>query len=250
MFFNQIQIAFNSYIKAIQLLNKKNMWGLVLLSGLVYLLLIGVGAYGLYQGIDYFVDWVLQIGWVHKMEESYRLLKWLAKAIVVALYISSFVAYFSIFKYILLTVASPLYAYISEKADSAITGKDVPFNLNQLIIDVVRGIRISLKNLLKQSWLTLVLWVLSFIPIVGLFSALILLMVDCYYYGFAMLDYNCERKKMSVSESLQFIQQRRGLAVGNGLVFYGLFLLPVIGIIIGPPLSAIAATISLYDEAK
>jgi CysZ protein len=248
MFMQQLSVAFNSYTKAFKLLSAKNLWGLVLLSGLVYLLLIIGGGLGLYYGVDAFIDWVMHIGWIEKAN-NWAAVKWLIKIMMFGVYISSFFAYFSIFKFVLLTVASPLYAYISERADSAITGNDYPFNAVQLLKDIIRGVRISLKNLVKQSFFTILLWLCSFIPIIGLLSTVLIIALDIYYYGFAMLDYNSERKRMSMADSFKFISQRKGLAIGNGLVFYVLFLIPIIGIVIGAPLSAIAATISLYDDA-
>jgi CysZ protein len=65
-----------------------------------------------------------------------------------------------------------------------------------------------------------------------------------------MIDYSCERDKMSARESVLFVQRNKGLAIGNGLVFYGLFLIPIIGIVVGAPLSVIAATISMHDAKK
>ena len=63
-----------------------------------------------------------------------------------------------------------------------------------------------------------------------------------------MLDYTNERKGRSASESIDLVNRHKGLAVGNGMVFFGMHLLPVIGWVIAPAYAIIAATISLQTE--
>ena len=63
-----------------------------------------------------------------------------------------------------------------------------------------------------------------------------------------MLDYSCERQKLSPSQSIEFISKRKGLAIGNGLVFYLMHTVVIIGWILAPAYAVIAATLSLYDQ--
>jgi CysZ protein len=65
-----------------------------------------------------------------------------------------------------------------------------------------------------------------------------------------MLDYSCERNKLSPSESIAFIGRHKGLAVGNGMVFYLMHFIPVIGWVLAPAYAVIAATISLYHQKE
>jgi len=62
-----------------------------------------------------------------------------------------------------------------------------------------------------------------------------------------MLDYNCERRKMNASESVYYIGNHRGLAIGNGLVFYLIHLVPIIGWVFAPAYAVIAATLSMHE---
>jgi CysZ protein len=59
-----------------------------------------------------------------------------------------------------------------------------------------------------------------------------------------MLDYACSRHQLSPSAGIAFISQRKGFAIGNGMVFYGLHFVPVLA----PAYAIIAATISLYHQ--
>ena len=65
-----------------------------------------------------------------------------------------------------------------------------------------------------------------------------------------MLDYSCERHKLSATASVEFIGKHRGLAIGNGIVFYLMHLLPFLGWVLAPAYAVVAATISLYYQDR
>jgi CysZ protein len=66
--------------------------------------------------------------------------------------------------------------------------------------------------------------------------------------GFSMLDYTNERKGLSSAESIHFINRHKGLAIGNGMVFYCMHLIPVVGWILAPGYAVIAATLSMQEK--
>jgi CysZ protein len=246
----QISHAVQSYAQAIQLLNKHKLWGLILWSGLIYLVLIAAGIWGIWGLTQQLVHSILGLSWVQHFTVQAKYLLWLVRLLMIGLYVASFVVYFSLFKYLLLIIASPLYGYISQCTYEAITGKASTTSVAQFVQDIIRGIHLSTRNILKQSWLTFILLILSFIPMVGLLSAVLLIVLDAYYYGFGMIDYTFERRQLTVAQSITQIKNYRGIAIGNGLVFYALFLIPIIGVVIGAPLSAVAATIIMHNNFK
>ncbi len=129
-------------------------------------------------------------------------------------------------------------------------GTEYPFSWPQLLKDMLRGIKLAMRNALWQTVYAISILILSFVPVVGLVTPVISMLVECYYYGFSMLDYSCERHKLSPAQSVTFISNRKGLAIGNGIVFYLMHLIPVIGWIFAPAYAVIAATISLYYQEK
>lgn len=157
-----------------------------------------------------------------------------------------FFFYFSLFKYLFLIVGSPVFAYLSEKTSSIIEGKDFPFSFSQLTKDIWRGIRLALRNALWQTIYVFCILLLSLIPLFGWITPLVGLFIECYYYGFSMVDYSLERNKLSPAASIDFIGRHKGLAIGNGLMFYLMHALPVIGWVLAPAYAVVAATLSLY----
>jgi CysZ protein len=154
--------------------------------------------------------------------------------------------YFSLFKYLFLIIGSPVFAYLSEKTEAIIEGKDIPFNLKQLLKDIIRGIKLSARNSLWQTVYTLSILFLSLIPLLGWLTPALAVLIECYYYGFSMLDYSMERHKKTPAESIYYVASHKGLAIGNGLVFYLLHFLPIIGWVLAPAYAVVAATLSMY----
>jgi CysZ protein len=57
-----------------------------------------------------------------------------------------------------------------------------------------------------------------------------------------MLDYSYARARLTPAQSIAFTSRHRGLAIGNGLLFYAMHLL----ILLAPAYAIIAATLSVH----
>jgi len=246
----EIIIAFQSYVKAHHFISKHNLWKWILIPGVLYTLLFCTGMYFFWESSNTAVTWLSGfIGierWLHHQQSAALSFLFLMGGIMVRLVLVFF--YFSLFKYIFLILGSPLFAYLSQQTEALISGKEFQFEISQLFRDMRRGIRLALRNSLWQTVYTISILILSFFPLVGWITPVISTFVECYYYGFSMLDYSCERHKLSPAASIAFISQHKGLAIGNGMIFYGMHFIPVLGWVLAPSYAVIAATISLYHQ--
>jgi CysZ protein len=246
----EIVIAIQSYIKAHQFISKHRLWKWIIIPGLLYAILFCIGMYFFWTSAEGAVSWLSEVvgieKWLHRQQSAALSFLFLMGGIMVRLTLVFF--YFSLFKYLFLIIGSPLFAYLSEKTESIIEGKDFPFSFSQLVKDMARGIKLAFRNCLWQTVYAVSILLLSFIPLVGWITPVISTFVECYYYGFSMLDYSCERHQLSPAESIAFIGKRRGLAMGNGLVFYLMHFIPVAGWILAPSYAVVAATISIYHQ--
>ncbi len=247
-----IIIAIQSYYEAHQFIVKHRLWKWILIPGIIYSLLFCVGIYLFWISSGNAIDYLLSISglkkWMYTMEESWLKFLFIFGQVILQLVLILF--YFSLFKYLFLIIGSPLFAYLSEKTEAIMEGKDFPFNFGQLLKDISRGIKLALRNALWQTVYTVSILILSFIPLFGWFTPLFALLIECYYLGFSMLDYSCERNKLSPSQSVAFISEHKGLAIGNGVVFYTMHWVPVLGWILAPSYAVVAATISMVKTRQ
>jgi CysZ protein len=241
-------LAIRHYGDAIKLVRRHKMFPLLFVSFFLFLLILAVCGFGIYSGNNALIEWIMNLSWVQRWNSFFEDAPWVITIFKFGINIATFFLFISFYKFVFLALASPLYAYISEKGAEKYKGVTYPFVWSQFIKDIIRGIRISIRNLFKQLLLTLLLFILSFIPVIGFIFAFLILMLDAYYYGFAMLDYCNERDKKTMRQSIDWIKSHRGLALGNGLIFYAsMILLPVVGVIFIAPISAIAAMISYFQ---
>jgi len=245
----EIIIAIQSYYKAHYFIREHKLWKWIIIPGIIYSVMFIISLYFFGLTANSFIEWLsLKTGiktWLDKTNSG--LLGFLFAFAGIMLWLIQMLFYFSLFKYIWLIVGSPVFAYLSEKTASIIEEKEFNFNLKQFVKDIFRGIKIALRNCFWQSVYMIAIILLSIIPVVGWLTPLLALLVEFYYYGFSMLDYSFERKKLSVSESIYFIDNHKGLAIGNGLMFYLIQFVPVIGWVLAPTYAVVAAALSLNE---
>lgn len=242
---SEITRALAAYGEAITLIRKGGLARKVVLSALLYLVWVGICSLLLWKGTGQLSAAILEWPLLNRLH-NLTAAGWVQTVMRWAIFLSSFFLFVSVYKYLFLALASPLFAWLSESAAEVLQGRTYPFSPGQFLHDAGRGILISLRNFLVQMSLTILLFILSLIPAVGLIFSLCILLLDCYYYGFSMLDYNGERHRMSMRTSRRYIRRHAGLAIGNGLVMYFSLAIPFLGAAIIAPLSAVAAAITFY----
>lgn len=248
----ELIIAIQSYAQAHQFILQHKLWKWILIPGILYTILFLSGMYYFGQTAGDFIEWMTLKtglrGWIDQFSNSF--VGFLFVFGTALLWLILMLLYFSLFKFLFLIVGSPLFAFLSEKTASIIEGKDFPFSFSQLAKDIMRGIKIALRNSVWQTVYVLSILLLSLIPLIGWLTPILAILVECYYYGFSMLDYSMERQKKTPAESIFYIGNHKGLAIGNGFIFYLMHMLPVIGWILAPAYAVVAATLSTYKNSS
>lgn len=245
-FFKELIQGLQFHIVALKFIHRERLypWLLlpIVLNIILFALTVSLG-WELSDRLSQFVT-----SWFGETESFWTdILKW---TFLIISRVLVFFIYALFYKNLVFIILSPVLAFLSEKADERATGKVHPFSWAQLLGDVIRGVRLAVRNLFIEIGLTLLLLLFGFVPIVGLISPFLILAMQSYFYGFSMLDYSCERYKMNTRESVQFVRQHKGLAIGLGLAFYSLFLLPYIGWILAPVVGIVAGTLVFIKIKK
>lgn len=156
-------------------------------------------------------------------------------------------------KYILLIALSPLFALLSERTEQRMVGQAGAFSLGGFLKDIGRGIVISLRNMLMEYLCMMIGFVLMFFfPPLAFFISPLLLFLSWYYTGFTLIDYSCERRRMGIRESLDFVRRHKGFACGIGCMYWLWMLIPglpgsVLGLVFGPTLCVVGATMTFVQ---
>lgn len=155
-----------------------------------------------------------------------------------------------LFKHIIMALSAPFMSPVSEKIEAHLTGNSKHSHRKTSFSEQLwRGIRVNGRNLCMELIFTMPILLLKFIPIVNIFSTILLFLVQAYYAGFGNMDYTLERH-FKYHDSVKFVKNNRGLAIGNGMVFMLFLLIPVIGVILVLPLSVTAASVKTVEALQ
>lgn len=239
-----------SYFSAHEFIRKHKLWNWVIWPGLIYCLLFGLGLYYIWVFSDLFTARLSAYfgiqRWVQDLESVWVSFFFILLALAIRLVF--LVYYFACFKYIFLILGTPVFVYLAERTRSLLEKRPMNLESSRFSREIKRGIRISLQNWLVQTLATLGLFLLSFIPVLGWVSPLGAMLMECYFLGFSMMDYSNAQQGMSLRQSMRMVREHRGLAIGNGLVFYLLHLLVLVGWVLAPSYSVIASSIRLHES--
>ena len=247
-FFQQFGLGIKTYGKAISFVFEKGLWKYFIYTILIALLLALGGLTLIHNLSDWLENWIMS--YVTTDSEN-GIFHFLGSALQVLLSVGLKILFFFVFstfsKYILLIIMSPIMALLSERTEEIITGKVYPFNLSQFLKDIWRGVMIAIRNMFIEFGFIFLGFFVVWIPIIGWVAALFLIIVSYYFYGFSMIDYVSERRRMGISQSVSFVRQHKGLAIGNGFIFALVFAIPFVGGMIAAVIAPVAACIAVME---
>ena len=236
-----------AYIGTFKLISQLKLWkyfAIPILISLVTALLIGVTAYGLSDNIGSFIAKLWN--WETGLETFTAISGFFGGALIVVLG-------FILYKHIVMALSAPFMSPVSEKIEAHYLGHKAHKHRNTSFKDQLwRGIRINVRNLFKELLLTIPILIIGFIPVIGTISTVLLFLLQAYYAGFGNMDYTLERH-FNYKDSLNFVKNHRGYAIGNGIIFMLFLLIPILGVILVLPFSVTAATsqtVSILKEKK
>lgn len=234
----------SAYGKALQLISELRLWGYVIVPGIISLLLgAGIiwGAIGISDDIGgwliSFYPWEWGRGVIEKIANVFGGLLVAALGLI-------------LFKNLVIALASPIMSPLSEKVEKALSNQPpvIKFTFQQVLSDIIRGIRISIRLIVRELFFTLLLLIIGLIPIFSPFVAVAIFIIQAYYAGAGNIDFALERH-FRVRDSVRFVRNNRLLAIGNGTV-YILLLFTGIGFLFALPLGVIAATVETVKRLE
>ncbi|WP_298555792.1 EI24 domain-containing protein [uncultured Algibacter sp.] len=225
-----------AYFGAFSLISKLKLWkyfAIPMLISFITAIAVFGSAYGLSDNIGHFISKIWIWDWGHETFASIS--NFIGGLIVVVIGLI-------LFKHIIMALSAPFMSPVSEKIEAHFTGNPAHSHRNTTFMQqLVRGIKINGRNLFMELLITIPILLLKFIPVINIFSTILLFLLQAYYAGFGNMDYTLERH-FQYKESVQFVRKNRGLAIGNGIVFILFLFIPIIGVILVLPLSVTAAS--------
>ena len=163
----EIVIAFQSFGEANLFIRQHKMLKWIIIPGIIYTLLFIVAMILFARSANDAVNWLsLQLRiepWLQQERSPFLSFIFVMAGIMLRLVL--FLFYFALFKYLILIIGSPVFAYLSEKTEAIIDNREYKFNLRQILPDAKRSIRLAFRNAGLQTLYMIGLIFLSLIPV-------------------------------------------------------------------------------------
>ncbi|MEC8883425.1 MAG: EI24 domain-containing protein, partial [Bacteroidota bacterium] len=211
-----------AYKDALPLISKLNLWkyfAVPMLISFITALSIGFSAYGFSDDLGGLISslWIWEWG-----ASTVRTISDIAGALLIIAF--GLIAY----KHIVMALSAPFMSPVSEKIEAHLYANVHQHRNTSNASQLLRGLKINLRNLAWELLLSIPFLLLSLIPVVGVLATASLFLIQAYYAGFGNMDYTLERH-FSYRESINFVKAHRGVATGNGIVFMLFLLIPFVG---------------------
>lgn len=246
---NDIKLAFSSYREAFELMFTKKFWYFLLIPLLVSVLLLlfwnaiaGVGSDFFYSFLDAKLS---QYDFWNNIDGIIK------NALDIIIRVFFFFLFASMGGYVVLFIMSPVFSILSEKTENYINGSTYKFEFKRFLWETFRGIVVALRNMFLQTLVTLSLLVLTFVPLMGFFTPILIFISSSYFYGLSFADYAMERKRISIGASFRYLNSNFALVCLLGAVFALCLYIPYFSFIICSffsLFSAMASTIAIEKK--
>ena len=137
----------NSFGEALRIIRERKLWGYVMIPGLLSLAFGAAIAFLAFSVAGNFSDFVAQrYPWEFGADLVQKISGVVGSAIVIA-------GAVIVYKYVILILVAPFMSPLSEKVEAYLLGNramSIPFSATRVIREIVRGIRIGLRNILRE----------------------------------------------------------------------------------------------------
>jgi CysZ protein len=226
----------SAYGRAVSLISTMHLWSYFLVPAVISIVLAGIiFSIAWYLGDDV-GRWISDLyPWEAGQQTVQKISIFIGSLLLAAIGLI-------LYKNLVMALASPFMSKLSERIEkrSEFYAHEAPYSSARILKEIVRGLRIALRNISREIFFTILLLLIGLIPIFSPFVVVMIFLVQAYYAGFGSMDYTIERH-LNVRSSIRFVRDYRWLAIGNGTVFV-LLLMTGIGFLVALPLSTAAAT--------
>jgi len=101
-----------------------------------------------------------------------------------------------VYKHLVIILVSPFMSPLSQKIEEQLHGHQghyEGFQMSRALKELWRGLRMALRNIIRELLFVIPLFFLSFIPAIGVVTTVLIFLIQAFYAGFGNMDYTLER---------------------------------------------------------
>lgn len=173
---------------------------------------------------------------------------YLATGVEASLNFMDFVFY-ELYKFVLLTLLSPVNCLLSEKVDNELTGAKFSGGIIRILSDLIRAVFIVLVAMVLNLLFMFVWWLFAKITGFHILDEIAYFLIGSFFIGFSFYDFSLERYDVGTFGSWGFGFGKMTYMFSTGALFSAIYLIPGIGVLAAPFLLTIIST-AVYVKMK
>jgi CysZ protein len=245
----ELILSIRAYFNAHRFIMQHKLWKWMVVPGIIYAFLFVEGMNYFSQSSSFFIEWIiLKTGlksWVDSLSSD--LIGFFITMGSFWLWFTLLLFYFALFKYIFLILFAPFFSYLHMRIAAIQQEKEFVFELKVYKKLLWRSFRLNVTNLLWQTVYLIPIVLICTLPVIGWFTPILTILMECYFFGYAMLDYGLATENKSSIAAATYVSNHKGLPIGNGVLFYLLHLIPIVGWMTAPFYALIAAHLNTQE---
>lgn len=242
--YNQLLYSFYTYPQAIRFIIKHKIWdGFWKYSWVGKLLLLGAILMGL-KFIGSLSEWFRQADVTDPLAAMSSVSNLMVNVVTDEV---EFLTQGSM-RYLMIILLEVVIFHVCRRSLTILAGKDSDSTMGAFIKAQIRMIKVVFFCYVMEMLVGVGLK--TFFGIFGFldFAKPILLFISSIFFmGFAVMDNYLEQFELTIKESFKYSQNYVGIALGTGLALHVFFLVPVVGPVIAPFLSAVTVTLAMFE---
>lgn len=230
--------------RTVAFIREQKLWKGVLSYGWVARIFIALAILGGLKFLSIFINWVQRLFEADSAGTAIASMGLMAKDMAVGSYELLFS---TSSKYIMLVLLEVLVFHFARRTLEILTGNKAKAEWKDFVDAQVRMIKVAFRSwILELIVVTMLSVFFGIFGFIGFLKPVLVLAVQSYFLGFAVVDNYNEQFGLTIKESVAYSWQYLGVVMALGLFFYTMLLIPILGTIAGPCIAAVSVCIIMY----
>lgn len=227
--------------EAWHLIRDRKLWRGVDRYGWVAKVLLVAGVLLGWSFLQQVLKWITQLGSVDSPISALSSVGNLASNVALEGY-ESFTS--GLMKYVVLLLSEVLIYHFMQRALEEIADKPVSTRFQDFLDAQIRMVKVIFRTWILELIVTGAISIaFSIFGFLDWMEPAALFLVQCYFFGFIIMDNYFEQFNLSIRDSLDESRSLTGIALGLGIVLYLAMLIPLVGVVVGTIVVSVAAGI-------
>ncbi len=243
-FLEQFNRGLHSHREAVRFIRKHRLWVGFWEYGWVSKLLLAMAFVASFKFYEIFKDWCDSFDGSNDPVAVVQNMGMLVKNVAVEGYDFMFMGSY---KYLMLILLEIIIFHVARRTVEIKTNTSIDSTFNTFLHAEIRMIKVSILCFILESIIIMAFNTTASSVGLGFLTPIFSIAVQCYFLGFIVVDNYNEIFGMSIRQSNRFSRQYAGLLMAIGLGAYVLLIIPLIGALVAPFVSAVAATLVMNE---